>query len=199
MAGPHPVVGVAAELAGGCRRSAHEPDVTVDLGDDQVVDVVVVETDDADLAVGVGLLGCRDQVLAALAGGDLVRHVGHALQEADREARAGQLLVAGHGEVAVLEVVVLGGGERLDVAVAAVVVGHEQAAAGDDLAGAAAAELDDGVLDGRVVDAVDLLRGEPGAEVAQGVAVHLLEQRQQPQALVGAQGGRHQQQGCQNG
>ena len=195
VARPHPVVGVAAELAGRCGRSAHEAHITVDLGDDQVLDVVVVEADDAHLAVRIGVLGSVDQLLAALAGRELVGHVGHALQEAHGQARAGDLLVAGEGEIAVLEVVVLRGGECLDIAVAAVVVGHQQAAAGDDLGRAAAAELDDGVLDGRVVHAVDLLRSQPGAQIAQGVGVHFLEQGEEPHALVGAQGGRHQEQG----
>ena len=143
----------------------------------------------------VGLFRRGDQFLAALAGGKLVRDVGHALQEADGQPRAGELLLAGHGEVAVFQVVVLRGGKGLDIAVAAVVVGHQQAASGDDLSGASAAELDDGVLDGGMGDAVDLLRGEPGAEVAQGVAVHFLQQRQEPHSLVGAQGGRQQEEG----
>ena len=72
------------------------------------------------------------------------------------------------------------------------VVGHQQAVAGDELAGAAAAELDDGILDGCVVDAVDLLGREAGAEVTERVAVHLLDQGKKPHSLVGAQGGRHQ-------
>ena len=199
MAGPHPVVGVAAELAGGCRRGAHEADVSVDFGDNQIVDIVVVEADDAHLAVGVLLAGLGDQLAAVLAGRNLVRDVGHALQETDGQARAGDFLLAGHGEVAVLEVVVFGGGKRLDAAVAAVVVGHQQAAAGDELAGAAAAELDDGVLDGSVIDAVDLFRREAGSEIAQGVAVHFLDQREEPHPFVGAQGGRHQKESRGNG
>ena len=88
----------------------------------------------------------------------------------------------------------LRGGEGLDLAVAAVVVRDEQAGAGDDLRGAAAAELDDGVLDGRMVDAVDLVGGEAGAEVAERVCVHFLQQREQPHAFIGPEGGRREHQ-----
>ena len=195
VARPHPVVRVAAELAGRCGRSAHEAHVAVYFGYNQVLDVVVVEADDAHLAVRILLFRRGDQVPAVLAGGQLVRHVGHALEEADGQARAGDFLFARQGEVAVLQIVVLRGGEGLDIAVSAVVVGHKQTAAGDDFGGAAAAELDDGILDGRMVYAVDLFRREAGADIAERVAVHLLEQRQEPHALIGAQGGRHQQEG----
>ena len=180
-------------------RGADETHVAVDLGDDQVEDIVVVEADDAHLAVRICLLGGGDQRLAVGACGDLVRHVRHALQETHGQARAGEFFLPRHGEVAVFQVVVLRGGEGLDVAVAAMVVGHEQAASGDELAGTASAELDDGILDGGMVDAVDLVRSEPGAEVVQGLAVHLLEQRKEPHSLVGAQGGRHEQQSGGNG
>ena len=43
------------------------------------------------------------------------------------------------------------------------VVGNQEAAAGDDFTGASATELHDSVLDGRVVDAVYLVRGESGS------------------------------------
>ena len=77
-------------------------------------------------------------------------------------------------------------GECLDVAVAAVVVGNQQTLLGNHFTGAAAAELDDGILQGRMVDAVDLVRGQAAAEIGHGLSVHLLEQRQEPHALIGA-------------
>jgi hypothetical protein len=66
-----------------------------------------------------------------------------------------------------------------------VVVGEEEALCADDLAGAAAAEDDDGVLDGGLVDVVELVFGE--FETAfDHVVVHLLpEEHGQPHAFVG--------------
>ena len=48
----------------------------------------------------------------------------------------------------------------LDIAVSAVMVGEEQTFVRDDFSGAAASEQDDGVLEGSLVDAVDVFSGE---------------------------------------
>ena len=50
-----------------------------------------------------------------------------------------------------------------------------------------------------VIDAVDLFRREPGTQIAHGVAVHLLEQREEPHSFVGTQRDRRQQERCGNG
>ena len=213
VAGPHPVVGLAAELAHGCRRSAHEAHVVVGLGDDQVGDVVVVEVRQLGAAVlvllrglvheglALGLHQLGDLLLVRLVLADLLLgllqdggDVRHRLEEGDAEAAGGEFLVAGHGPVAVHQVVVLVGGERLDAAVAAVVVRDDEAVAGDDLAGAAAAEVDDGILQRGMVDAVDFFGRELAARFFQGFAVHFLEERQEPHSLVG-EGGEGEAQG----
>ena len=53
-------------------------------------------------------------------------HVLHVLQECHAQTLARKLLAAVHSPISVLEVVVLHAAELLDVAVAAVVVGHEK-------------------------------------------------------------------------
>ena len=47
-----------------------------------------------------------------------------------------------------------------------------------------------------MVDAVNLVRGEAGAEVAERVRIHLFEQREHPHAFIGTEsGGRKQERG----
>ena len=74
------------------------------------------------------------------------------------------------------------------------VVRDDETVAGDDLAGAAAAEMDDGILQRTMVDAVDLVGGEFAARFFQGFAVHFLEEGQEPHSFVGG-GGEGQAQG----
>ena len=79
----------------------------------------------------------------------------------------------------------LHGAVRLHEGVAAVVVGEQQSLGGDELAGTAAAEEDDGVLHAVVVDAVNVLRRQPEAELLHfGLVV--VEEEGQPHAAVGA-------------
>ena len=123
VAGPHPVVGLTAELAHRCRRGADEADVGIGLGDDDVRVVVVVEGGEGGLAVLVALerlvekglaldlhqgihLGGVAYLLRDLLLGlrQQVRNVGHRLEEGDAEALGRQLPVAGHRPVAVHQV-----------------------------------------------------------------------------------------------
>ena len=145
--------------------------------------------------MGVVLLGPGYEVLCGLLVADLSCHVGHRLKEFDCEPGHGYLLFEAHRPVPVLQIVVLFGRQGLDAGIAAVVVGHEQSAAGNDFAGATSSELDNGVFDGRVVDAVDLVGGKAGAEIPHGLAVDFLKQGQQPHAFIGP-GCRQQRQGC---
>ena len=75
----------------------------------------------------------------------------------------------------------------LDLAVAAVMVGEEQAVARDHLTGAAGAEQHHGVLERRLVDAVHILRRE-----AETVRLHVVDalgdQHRQPHPFVSPQG-----------
>ena len=76
------------------------------------------------------------------------------------------------------------GRELLDAAVAAMVVRHQQTFVGDHLSGTAPAEDDDCVLERRMVDTVDLIRGEPATEILHRVRIEFLEERKHPHPLV---------------
>ncbi len=78
----------------------------------------------------------------------------------------------------------LRGTERLDIAVSAVVVGHDEALFGDNLSGTTAAELDDGILQRRMVDAIYFIRGKFASRLPQIFLVHFLEKGQKPHTLI---------------
>ena len=81
-------------------------------------------------------------------------------------------------------------GQALDAAVAAVVVGNQQALLGDHLTGAAAAEMDDGVFEGSLVDGIDFLGGELAACGLEVFSVELFQERQKPHSFIGKGAGR---------
>ena len=64
------------------------------------------------------------------------------------------------------------------------VVGQKKTLRGDYFAGASASELHDGVLERRVVDAVDLLGREPASKARKGFAVKLFQKGEQPHSFV---------------
>ena len=111
-------------------------------------------------------------------------HVAHLAEENDAEARARQFLATVHGPEAVGEVVVLNGTVLLDVAVAAVVVGKQQALVADDFACAASAKEHDGVFQATVVDAVDVFSGDFHAHFLHFLLV-VLQQHGNPHAFAG--------------
>ena len=114
------------------------------------------------------------------------RDVVHPLHEGDAQPGHRQLLGAVHGPESVGEVVVLDAAELLYAAVAAVVVGQQQALVGHDLSGAASAELDYRVFERTLVYRIYLFRRQPAAGLLQGLGVHFLDKRQQPHPFVGA-------------
>ena len=73
----------------------------------------------------------------------------------------------------------------LDVAVAAVMVGQQQAPVGDQFSRAAASEEHHGVFQGCLVDAVDVFSGEP-ASFAAHVVYTFCYQGGKPHSFVGA-------------
>ena len=112
-------------------------------------------------------------------------HILHILKECNRKPLAREFLATVHSPVSVLEVVMLHGAELLDVAVSAVVVGQQETFSRDYLSCTSASELHDRVLERSVVDVIYLLRGKLASELLHGLAVHLLDERQQPHSLVG--------------
>ena len=72
----------------------------------------------------------------------------------------------------------------LDVVVAAVVVGKQQALVADDLSRAAATKEHDGILEAAMVDAVNVLSGDLHAHLLHFLLV-VLQQHGNPHALAG--------------
>ena len=142
MAGPHPVVGVAAELSDRRRGCSHQTHVGVAAVHEHIVLVAIVQGLNRSPQTVAGS-HCflnelcrilRDQNLTLLLGHallisveHLLRHILHILEEAHGQSRIGQFFGAGHGPEAVAEVVVLHGAVFLDLAVAAVMVGQQKA------------------------------------------------------------------------
>ena len=201
VAGPHPVVDVAAELAdaaGGRIRQAHVLDLEVL---EQAVGVAAHEAVDPaavarlGFARGGGLLlerlqriRARHRVLARRRHRRLRlrRHVGDVFQHVDARVRACRDLIGQRGRVeAVADQVLLRRGVELDRTVGAVVVGGHQALRGDE-AGGAAAQRDHRAH--RVAGEVgQLLRVQPQAGLLQR-AGDLRQLLRHPHALVRVHG-----------
>ena len=189
VAGPFPVVRIAAELADRGRGCAHETNVRVVLIDDEVEDVAVVEGFHHHLASGIRFLGVvldeRFRQGACCWIRHLVRYILHVHEELHGEPRDGNLLVALERPVAVHQVIVLRGAELLDAAIPAVVVGEQKAVLRNDFSGATAVELHHGVLQRTVIHAVDVFRREPASFTLHNVDVHALQKREQPHSFIG--------------
>ena len=205
VAGPHPVVRVGTELSDARRRRAHHADVAVLGLHEEVVAVAAVEgfqfgfaaCAEGDVLVFQEAFAHLSQVLGREVVGALrvgvlgqlllyvVRHVEDAVDEGHGEPPARQLLPPAHGPEAVRQVVVLHARVLLDGAVAAVVVGEHQPFGRDDLARAASAEVDDGVLQGDAFGVVDGVGGQQQAQFLHGRFVLPLQVGQHPHAFVG--------------
>ncbi len=200
MARPHPVVRVAAELAYRRGRGTHQTHVGIYLVDECEELVVAEEARHDDLHAGIlrfelfgqgGDVLLRDSHILILAGDrrdvadDIGRNVDYVTYESHFQTRRGQLALAVLGPESVGQIVVVDRRELLDRRIAAVVVGKEQAVGRNDLAGAAAAEYDDRILQRALVGRVDVVGRETAALGAHLFDVHLFDVGQQPHALVG--------------
>ena len=202
MARPHPIVGVAAKLADVAWRAAHETDIGVDLVEQQVVFVTQEIGFDADfirslfldrgddffdVLVNLGLTFSLRHVDSD-ASQHFFSHIAHLAEEDDAEAGAGQLLAAVHGPETVGEVIVFYRTVLLNVIVAAMMVGEQQAIVADDFTCASAAEEYDGILQATVVDAVDVISGDFHAHFLHLFLV-VLKQHGDPHAFTGEEEG----------
>ena len=162
MARPHPVVGVAAELADGRRRSAHQADIAEHPEYEKIILVAVEEgfhigpkalrgvRGFPDKTVGIDLddriaLRFRHPGLIALE--DQVRHFVHMVQETDGQALVRQLLLAVHRPETIFQVIVVHTAVTLDIAVTTVMVRQEKALVRDQFTGTSTAEQDDSILE----------------------------------------------------
>ncbi len=213
VAGPCPVVGVAAKLTHRRGRCAHQADILVDDMDEEEILVAVEHGLHRGLVVGAcgSLLGDALAYVAHGLGAVGLAHVvakafqhtsGHILhtnQYRGGEAGVRQLLRHVVGPETVAQVVVLHGRMLLQLAVAAVVVGRDEALVGDNLASAEVreratlvAEAHNGIFDTVLVNGIDVFGRELEASLLH-VGIVLANERKQPHALVGAAGG-----GCQH-
>ena len=198
---PHPVVGVAAVLAHALGWGSHEADVAVVLVREDVKLVAVVHGLHVVAVGGVRLhvffldgvkfrrhgrasLAFRHVVvdLAEHALGDVV----DAHEEAHKEVLDVHFLVFALGPKSVRQVIVLWRAEALDGAICTVVVGEHQALRRDDLRRAApAVQTHDGVLQGSVVDVVNVLGAQTQASFLHASFVDALKHVEEPHAFVG--------------
>ena len=203
VAWPHPVVGFTAELAYRCRRCSYKTDVGIFFIYDYIVYVFIVERLDHGFAVRIGLVENPDERVGSCLEGfafkacEVCGNIDHPFHEKYGKTRYRKLLSAVHCPVSVLEIVVLRRGKALDAAVSAVVVSYEEALVGDDLACTTAAELDNRVLEGGVVDVIYILCRKFAAHVLHDLAVHLLEEREQPHTFIGSGAGGEYKKCCQ--
>ena len=208
MAGPHPVVGVCAELADGGGGSAYHADVAIGGLYEQIVSVSTVEGFQFQLAAGcqgdafglgeaVGyclqvfgrqIIGAVRVVVGFQLFVYVLCHVQYPVDVGDGESLAGKLLFAGHSPETVGQVVVFHRAVLLYGAIAAVVVGQYQAFGRDDFAGTATAEMHHGILQGNAVGIVDLVGGDEQSEFRHGYFVLLLQVGEHPHTFVGVCG-----------
>ena len=200
MARPSPVVSVGTELADAPRRAGHKTDILIDIVLEQDVLVAVVEGHDLHAHVAGTLPVCFQpfavlgNLLLAVGFGHFVgdalehclRHILYVVEEQDGKAFIGEFLVFAVSPEAVFQVVVLHGGVGLHLTEAAMVVGEQQTFGGDKLAGAAATELHDSVLEAGLVEAEDLLGRQLAAKPLHISEILSVDRIGQPHALVGA-------------
>ena len=77
------------------------------------------------------------------------------------------------------------GGQGLDAAVTAVVIGYQEALGTDHLSGTSSAKVHDGIFQRRLVEGENLFRRQFAAGGLQVFSVHLFEEGQQPHAFIG--------------
>ena len=172
MAGPHPVVRIAAELADRGGRRTDQAHVAENVDHEREILVAAEERTHGDLLIRMcrlkptGKCGnvVRDHAGPLLTAGDIGyvaqhvgRHVGDLADEPHLQPRSGNLLLVGTGPETVFQVVVLHRREGLDLRIAAMVVGKDQSFGRHHLARAAGTEDHDGILERGVIHGIDLL------------------------------------------
>ncbi len=202
MARPHPVVGIAAELADRRRGRPHQPHVAVGTEQEEHVLVAVIERLYAHLVALPALVRLHGLLLHPPDVGldarrptsfvhpfpHAFQHLGgdilHPYEERHRKTGVRQLLLGRESPETVGQVIVLQTAVALNLVVAAMVVGQQQSPGRHQLSGTAAAEKHHGILQRSLVHAVDVLGRE-----TEPLGLHILhlpaDEARQPHALVG--------------
>ena len=204
MAGPHPVVGIATEVADATGRRTHQSHIAEGLRHDEVPTVAIVERPHHRIVAptGRGLRhdrggGLGDPRVAVRLGHGRIdalqharRHILHPHDEGGREPRVHQFIGPRGRPETVLEVVLLHRAVLGDGAEPAMVVGEDEPLLADHLGRASSAEQHRGVLQAAMIDAVDVL-GRYQQPLRAHVALHGLQQGGQPHAFGGEGAGVH--------
>ncbi len=122
---------------------------------------------------------------------DRVGHVFHPLEESCRKSFVWQLFFKAHGPEAIFQVIIFYGAVRLYLVVPTVMVCKHQALVRNDLSCTeetggrrTVAQSDYGVLDARVVNAVDLLGSEFQPHLFHFLVVEIFNKHGEPHSLI---------------
>ena len=175
MARPHPVVGIATKLTYRAGRSTHQAYIGINLIDKEEILVAVIDGLDMSHKVLVATHGLFDNLLRVLfhqsnalffghlrlvALQHLVGYIDHVFQEGYGKPRIRKFFGTRHSPEAILQIVVLYGAMRLDLSVAAMMVGDEQTFGRDEFAGTSTSKTHYGILERRLVDTIDIFGRE---------------------------------------
>ena len=200
MTRPNPVVGVASEFTNGRGRCANQTYVAVNFVQVQEVLVAVIGGVDSyriESFVQSLQRSFRDALYVIVYNGlafffvhrvcytfqNLLCNVFHAAHESDGQAFVGQFFCTCACPKAVFQVVVFYGAVCLNLVVAAMVVGQQQAFCRDDFACTASAKVDNGVFEAGLVYAVNIFCRELKAQLVHAV-YFLSNEHGQPHAFV---------------
>ena len=111
-------------------------------------------------------------------------YIFHVFQECYAEPFHWKFFRPVHGPVSICQIVMVHTAELLDAGISAMMVGHQQTFVGDDFSGASSSELHYRILEGRVVDAVNLVRAQAASCLFESLSVHFLQQREHPHSFV---------------
>ena len=205
VAGPHPVVRLAAEFAYARRRSCHHAHVAIDLIIEKVILVSGVERQSAYFDAGFALEVALFQFFLGQLAEELVGHgfvfvhftgfhfsvhqvgdVYDTMHKAELQSRCGQFFGTAFGPEAVRQVVVLHAGVLLDGGISAVVVGQDEAFGRDDFTGTSSAEDADGILQRYAIGVIEVVGFQLQTLFLHHIdGILLLHQLKQPHAFVG--------------
>ena len=200
MPGPHPVIGIPSELADRTGRSPHQAHIPIHLLHKEQILVSSKKILDLDLltlpielrlaldllhgskyTLGPALLTHRIVQLRK----NPIRYIFDPPDKSYGQSGSRNLLLVGHRPETILQVVVLYTAVLLNRPIPAVVVGQHQSALGDHTRRTSASENHNGILQGRTVGPIDILRRKFQPLGLHILDIQLLQIGQQPHSLVG--------------